>query len=59
MRGLVKAVLFDFRGANYDFNKAIEINPEDDKAYYQRGNAKSDCAPAVQAFGVAVTDEVA
>ena len=32
----------DYQGAISDFTKAIEINPMNDKAYNNRGNAKSN-----------------
>ena len=35
-----KGKLQDYRGAIVDFNKAIEINPKDAVAYYNRGIVK-------------------
>jgi len=32
----------DYKGAIDDYNKAIEINPKDADAYYNRGNAKDE-----------------
>ncbi len=29
-----------------DFNKAIELKPDDEDAYYNKGNAKSDLGNA-------------
>lgn len=39
-RGLSKARLHDDRGAISDFTKAIEIDPSDETAYYNRGITK-------------------
>ncbi|MEK6783296.1 MAG: tetratricopeptide repeat protein [Bacteroidota bacterium] len=39
-RGLAKSALQDYRGAIEDFNKAIELNPDDSKPYFSRGLAK-------------------
>ena len=33
--------LEDYKGAIQDYNKAIEINPNDADAYNNRGNAKA------------------
>ena len=32
----------DYQGAIADYDKAIELNPKDVRAYYNRGVAKSD-----------------
>lgn len=39
-RGIENAKLKDFLGAIQDYNKAIELNPNDYIFYYNRGNAK-------------------
>ncbi|MFZ2340440.1 MAG: tetratricopeptide repeat protein [Bacteroidales bacterium] len=39
-RGGAKGYIEDYQGAIEDFNKAIRINPSDDKSYYGRGLAK-------------------
>jgi Flp pilus assembly protein TadD len=33
-------MLEDFRGSLQDYNKAIELNPDDHTSYYNRGFAK-------------------
>ena len=38
-RGIEKAELGDYAGAIADYTKAIKINPEHAKAYYNRGVA--------------------
>ena len=40
MRGIVKDQLEDYQGAITDYNKAIEIDPQDAYAYYFRGSAR-------------------
>ena len=40
--GLVKNDLKQYKEAIADFDKAIELNPEDAEAYYNRGSAKDD-----------------
>ena len=40
-RGNDKADKGDHYGAIIDFTKAIEINPKDDDAFFNRGNSKS------------------
>ena len=39
-RGIAKVSLQDYSGAISDYNKAIEINPNDAEAYNNRGIAK-------------------
>ena len=39
-KGNVKDYLQDYNGAISDYNKAIEINPNNAEAYYNRGFAK-------------------
>ena len=39
-RGIVKRELGDYYGSISDSNKAIEINPKNDRAYGSRGNSK-------------------
>jgi tetratricopeptide (TPR) repeat protein len=39
-RGLVKKTLNDLEGANADYTKAIEINPNLAPAYFNRGSIK-------------------
>ena len=39
-RGNAKYALEDYRGAIQDYNKAIELDPEDALAYWIRGDAK-------------------
>ena len=41
-RGLSKAKLQDYRGAIADYNKAIELTPDDVGAYNNRGIAKKN-----------------
>ena len=41
-RGYAKFNKGDYQGALADFNKAIEINPQDSIAYYNRGSAKDE-----------------
>ena len=41
-RGSAKVSLKDYYGAISDYTKAIEINPNDAKAYYNRGIAKAN-----------------
>ena len=40
--GQVKFLLQDFKGAITEFNMAIEINPNYDDAYFDRGNSKME-----------------
>jgi len=40
LKTMVKLELKDFKGAIADFTKTIELNPELDEAYYNRGMAK-------------------
>jgi len=39
-RGYAKLYVKDYNGANYDFSKAIDLDPEIAEAYYYRGVAK-------------------
>jgi len=41
-RGNAKIELQDYNGAIEDFNKAIELNPEDSLTYCIRGSARSE-----------------
>ena len=41
-RGLAKYDLEDYNGAITDYNKAIQLKPDDADAYYNRGNAKDE-----------------
>ena len=41
-RGIMKSRTMDFVGAMQDFDKAIELDPDDDKAYLNRAIVKSD-----------------
>ena len=41
-RGNAKEKLQDYTGAIADYTKAIELNPKDPSAYYNRGLAKID-----------------
>lgn len=52
-RGRIKFELEDSKGALLDFNKAIELNPENAVAYYNRAIVKAslkDNAGAIQDF---------
>ena len=40
IRGIAKYELGDNKGAIADYNKAIEFNPKDGLAYFNRGYAK-------------------
>ena len=55
--GNTKYNLGDYSGAILDYNKAIEINPNDAGAYYKRGNAKrilGDNRGAIQDYNKAI-----
>ena len=55
--GFAKANLQDFSGAITDFNKAIEINPQDEEAYSIRGLVKAylkDYNGAIEDFTKAI-----
>ena len=58
-RAINKAKEGDFYGAISDYSKAIEINPNDEQAYFNRGNVKNtflndndgaiaDCSKAIE-----------
>ena len=38
--GMAKAKVNDYKGAIVDFTKALEINPKDEFAYFNRGLSK-------------------
>lgn len=50
--GVLKAELHDFNGAIEEYSKAIEIDPQYGKAYYDRGTAKA----ALEDFRGAIMD---
>ena len=56
-RGIEKAKKGDLDGALADFNRAIEVNPKDDAAYYNRAQAKrlkNDSAGAIADYTRAI-----
>ena len=56
-QGNAKYNLQDYRGAIQDYNKAIEINPQDASTYYNRGVTKGkleDYRGAIQDFNKAI-----
>ncbi len=40
--GIKKSKIMDYKGALEDYNKAIELDPDNIKAYDKRGNVKSN-----------------
>lgn len=57
LREKIKDGLGDYRGAIQDFNKAIQINPDDEYTYWKRGSSKAslgDDIGAIQGFTKAI-----
>lgn len=55
--GLAKFNLQDYRGAVEDYNRAIELNPNEHRAYLLRGNTKAelqDYSGAIQDYNKAI-----
>ena len=56
-KGAAKYSLGDYTGAIQDFNKALELDPDDGYRYYLRGNVKSDLGDkkgAIQDYSKAI-----
>lgn len=53
-RANAKSEMFEFKNAREDYNKAIELKPNNAEYYFARGNNSTYCSQSLEDFNVAI-----